>query len=100
MRKTKLWGGLVHCDHRIFGDGCKDRQHRCLVQATSQKRAVELLNEHIPGSMSVSHLRNYWAETGNDIEVALGESVEGEALWAVKGQRYNIRTPEQYTRLA
>jgi len=100
-RKTKLWGGLVFCHPPHFDEDCRQQQHRCLVQATSQKRAIALMDSMFPGTTPLSYFRDYWSVTGNDVEVALGASVEGEALWIVKGARnaFANNDPEQYTRL-
>jgi hypothetical protein len=100
-RKTKLWGGLVlcHSNSKLFGHDCEIRQHRCLVKATSQKRACELIEEHFPCRMNVNALRNYWGLTGNSTELAVAETAEVEGLWVVIGPRHNLKTVDQYRRL-
>lgn len=50
----KVFGGLVMD---------KGRQVRTIVAAPSQKKAAKLLG------ISVSHLREYWPQTGNTVEL-------------------------------
>ncbi len=98
-KKVKLWTGLIFCRQNLFGEGCKIRQHRCLVKASSQKRAIELLNEHCHIGHNLGNFRDYWSITGNKTSLELIEGVEGEGVWVVPGSRHNVCTVEQYRRL-
>ena len=54
--------------------GAESRQVRVIVNAKTQKAAVEALNATGIGNMTAHHLRTYGAPTGNPIEVAVAEA--------------------------
>lgn len=71
---------------KVWGDTCQvtvpmpdgSTQARVIVCARSQKRAVELLNNSIvAGYVTISTLRTWWAETGNEVELATAANREG-----------------------
>lgn len=62
MAKLKVYGGYT------FKDG---KQVRCVVAATSQKKAADAAGE------SISHVRNYWSVTGNQDEIDAAMSTPG-----------------------
>ena len=63
MRKLKVWGGLT------FRGG---KQVRTIIAATTKKRIMEI------GRLSIYELNNYWAETGNEVEL---ETAIIEGIW-------------------
>lgn len=59
----KVWGGLV------FVSG---KQVRAIIKARSQKAASEI------AGVPLSQFREYWSETGNNVEIGL--AVSGEVV--------------------
>ena len=95
--KLKVWGGLVSCprSHEAFKD-CTLIQHRAIVRTTSQKRAVELLNQ-VNRNYSLNEFRNYWSVTGNDVELTVAASAgDEEGVWVSLSDR--TRFAEDYKR--
>ncbi len=68
MAKLKVWGGLTRSARKPAPNG--GTQARTIVAAKNQKRAVELLVMAGHG-ISLSEFRNYWCETGNELELAI-----------------------------
>lgn len=68
MAKLKVYGGLVFNGKR--------KQVRTIVATTSQKNAAALVG------CTVSEIRNYWSETGNDMEIATALALPGVVLQA------------------
>jgi len=78
-RKLKVWGGNW------------DGQKRGLVAAHTKKEALEIINGHC--YLSMGHFNDYWAETGNEEELALATEL---GLWLSKG---SALSDEGYERL-
>ena len=95
----KIWGGLVSCPRKGPFEDCTQIQHRAIVQATSQKRAVEILVEHHSKMHTIYSFRTYWSLTGNKIEkrVAVGN---GEGLWIAIVGDTSSRKFDDYVRIA
>ena len=60
-RKLKIFGGLSMS---------RNGQTRTIIAATSQRAAVDLLNDQMRQWMSLNEFRKYWCETENEAEVA------------------------------
>lgn len=63
------------------------RQFRCLVAATTQKRAAELVDE------TIGAFRSWWCTTGNDLELSVATE---EGVWYAPMQ--GAKTAEDYRR--
>lgn len=74
--KLKVYEGLTF--HKIRG---KMRQVRTIVATTSQKRASRLTGE------SLYTIRNYWAVTGNENEIAVATPHPGIVFIKIDGWR-------------
>jgi hypothetical protein len=48
---------------------------------------------------TIYELRNYWGTSGNGVECSVADLAEGEGVWVLPGQRYNISSPSQFRRL-
>lgn len=72
-RPLKIRGGLTTSGATA---PMYQRQIRTLVVATTKKRMLELLVKAF-GPMSRSYFDDFWAETGNEVEVACIKQGEG-----------------------
>ena len=80
-RKPKLFGGAY------FYHG---KQYRCIVLATSQKQAAEMIGE------SLSRIRDYYCITGNPIELKVAEGFDTGAWIAPLNSRHS---PNDYKKI-
>lgn len=93
----KIWSGIIFCRTALFGGDCPVRNHLCLVKTSSQKRAVELLNEHIHKGHTVHDFRSFWSPTGNLLAKELTSEIEDEGIWVCTAAV--SRTVEDYRRI-
>lgn len=72
QKKSKVYGGMD------FVDG---KQVRCFFVASTQKEAAERMNS------TPYHIRNYWAETGNKLELLLAHTYIDEIFYYPQGNK-------------
>lgn len=97
MSYYKTWGGLTSCPRKGAFEGCDQVQHRCLIRAMSQRRAVELAREHLNPTTTLGYLRAYFSVTGNSVELGVVAGMQ-EGIWIMKGASFNS-TPDDYVRI-
>jgi hypothetical protein len=76
--RLKVWGGTCQVTVKMPGH---HNTARVIVSASSQKRAVALLNEArlTAGYCTLGSFRDYWSETGNALELSIASGREG--IW-------------------
>ena len=78
---------IKHKRLKVFS-GClmhHGKQLNTIVATHTQKEAAKLLG------ISLYELRNYWSETGNDIEINVATSKPGVVFWASSYMGYDLK---------
>lgn len=80
MKRLKVWSHTTTVVLKVPGH---HNLAMVLVKASSQKRAVEILNTSklIAGYETLGGFRGYWTETGNTRSLEVAATIEGEGLW-------------------
>jgi len=77
MRKLKLFGGLTCLANKP--------QSRTIVAASSQRRAVELL-QLAGDNMSLYYFHEYFMYTSNEQEIRISGGMKNEGIWICPGR--------------